>query len=273
MYTPFEIADAYQVHMQNLGYLVREGNFTRLCTYLSDYIAWFVTPVILAIIVFYYLSYALEKITLRSKSHGSARWATFRELKKGKFLRTKEQLLAGGDGVVLGMVKHWFQTYYVTNKGIHTNLTAPTRSGKGIGSINTTLLTYGGSMFVNDPKGELYCINRRNRAEMGDRVFLVDPFNVVKTLYKKNATANMDEEQATSCKFNPLANIFTTRSDCYSRTQELIKAFCINTSGKEDFFDKQAKNYITTAILYLCECRDKKGSSTLAVEFTPPRVG
>ena len=257
MLTPFEIYDGYAQHVENLKYLIFGGHFARLATYLEEYLAWFLVPAIFLILLSYILRYfvfeAMLSVFFVSDSHGSARWATFSELKKAGFVRTKDEL---GKGVILGAVWHWFRRYYIENDIIHTLIIAPTRAGKGIGTILSTVLTYTGSLLVNDPKGELYCMARRERANRGDHVYLVDPFGVVKHYFKKKKTRNMTEEQATSCKFNPMANIFTYKSDCYSRAQDLVEAFCVG-SDKDDYFEKQAKNYIITAILYLCECRDK----------------
>lgn len=55
---------------------------------------------------------------------------------------------------------------------------APTRSGKGVGSIVPNLLTYPGSAVVLDPKGENYAITARARKAMGQQVHAFDPFGI-----------------------------------------------------------------------------------------------
>lgn len=44
---------------------------------------------------------------------------------------------------------------------------AGTGSGKGVSQVIPTLLTYRGSIIVTDPKGELYVVTARRRAQMG----------------------------------------------------------------------------------------------------------
>ena len=194
-------------------------------------------------------------MTGKTGAHGSARWLTAFELYIKGMLVTKNGL---GNGVVLGKIKLFkIFTMFVVNKAIHTFLLAPTRSGKGTGSIITTILTYLGSLLINDPKGELYCITQRERREAGDRVELLDPFGVVKDLYLAGDTRNVSEDQATSRQYNPFHCLSIADPGCYSSVQNLVDALCINNSGKEDFFDKQAKSYLTTASMYLIECRDK----------------
>jgi type IV secretion system protein VirD4 len=77
---------------------------------------------------------------------------------------------------------------------------APTRTGKGTSVIIPALLTYGGSMFVIDPKGENAWITAAYRRRMGHNVVVLDPWNEVSRFaQQKNA------ERSTS--FNPLSFI------------------------------------------------------------------
>lgn len=56
-----------------------------------------------------------------------------------------------------------------------------TGSGKGRSALIPNLATYRGSTIVLDLKGELYRTTSRARREMGQRVFLLDPFNQIST--------------------------------------------------------------------------------------------
>ena len=158
MLSAFEIYDGYMQHIENLSYLIGGGHFTRLVTYLDEYMVWFIVPAVLLILVSFRISFVLRELSRylsinfskKTTGHGSARWVTIRELNKLKMLKTKEML---GKGVVLGTIKFMGKTYFVVNKAIHTFLMAPTRSGKGIGSVITTILTYLGSLIIHDPKG------------------------------------------------------------------------------------------------------------------------
>lgn len=63
----------------------------------------------------------------------------------------------------------------------HLLTIAPTGSGKGRGAIIPNLLTWPGPMIVVDPKGENYHVTARYRRSLGQRVHVLDPFNVVTT--------------------------------------------------------------------------------------------
>jgi type IV secretion system protein VirD4 len=74
---------------------------------------------------------------------GSARWATRDEI--------KSQGLLDNEGVFLGQIKN----AYLRHDGPeHVMAFAPTRSGKGVGLVVPTLLTWTGSVVVHDIKGE-----------------------------------------------------------------------------------------------------------------------
>ncbi|WP_265519137.1 conjugal transfer protein TraG [Nitratireductor luteus] len=76
-------------------------------------------------------------------TYGSARWASSREMKKVGLFRSA--------GVFLGQ----FQGKYLRHDGPeHVMAFAPTRSGKGVGLVVPTLLSWNGSAVIHDIKGE-----------------------------------------------------------------------------------------------------------------------
>ena len=76
-------------------------------------------------------------------TYGSARWATLREVILGG--------LTARSGVILGR----FGAYYLRHDGPeHVMAFAPTRSGKGVGLVVPTLLSWPGSAVIHDIKGE-----------------------------------------------------------------------------------------------------------------------
>ena len=104
--------------------------------------------------------------TKRVTTYGSARWADAREIQRAGLLRP--------DGVVLG---RW-QKHYLRHDGPeHVLCFAPTRSGKGVGLVVPTLLTWPGSAIVHDIKGENWTLTAGWRARFG-RVLLFDPTNI-----------------------------------------------------------------------------------------------
>src|SRR5689334_19206450 len=104
-------------------------------------------------------------------TYGSARWADSREARRAGLL--------GPDGVVLGRLDR----HYLRHNGPeHVLCFAPTRSGKGIGLVIPTLLTWPGSTIVHDIKGENFQLTSGFRARHG-RVLLFDPTNAQSAAY------------------------------------------------------------------------------------------
>src|SRR5260370_1817178 len=88
---------------------------------------------------------------------GSARWAAPAEIRAAG--------LAATDGVVLGR----FEENYLRHDGPkHVLCFAPTRSGKGVGLVVPTLLTWPGSCIVHDIKGENWQITASFRGRLSD---------------------------------------------------------------------------------------------------------
>ncbi|MFL5266191.1 MAG: type IV secretory system conjugative DNA transfer family protein, partial [Stellaceae bacterium] len=60
----------------------------------------------------------------------------------------------------------------------HVCTFAGSRSGKGRAAIVPNMLHYPGSVLATDPKGELATMTARRRVEMGQKVYVLDPFGV-----------------------------------------------------------------------------------------------
>lgn len=61
----------------------------------------------------------------------------------------------------------------------HMITIAPTGAGKGRGALIPNLLTYEGPAIVIDPKGEACHITAQRRREMGQKVYIIDPFQMI----------------------------------------------------------------------------------------------
>jgi type IV secretion system protein VirD4 len=109
----------------------------------------------------------VKKVT----TYGSACWAETREIKRAGLLHP--------DGVLLG---RWRGAYLRHHGPEHVLCFAPTRSGKGVGLVVPTLLTWPGSAIVHDIKGENWGLTASWRARFG-RVLLFDPTNTHSTAY------------------------------------------------------------------------------------------
>jgi type IV secretion system protein VirD4 len=70
----------------------------------------------------------------------------------------------------------------------HIAVLGPTGSGKGVGSLMPTLLTYGGSIVMIDVKGEAVAVTARRRKQMGQHVVVIDPFGI--TAWKEAGAFN-----------------------------------------------------------------------------------
>ena len=98
-------------------------------------------------------------------TYGSARWARNDEIGRTGLL--------GTDGVILGKLGG----NYLRHDGPeHVLCFAPTRSGKGVGLVVPSLLTWPGSAIVHDIKGENWHLTAGFRSRHG-RVLLFDPTN------------------------------------------------------------------------------------------------
>ncbi len=60
----------------------------------------------------------------------------------------------------------------------HALVFAPTGKGKGVSLLIPTLLTYTGSAIVVDVKGEAAHVTSQRRRDMGQKVYVIDPFHV-----------------------------------------------------------------------------------------------
>ncbi|HWU80000.1 MAG TPA: IncP-type conjugal transfer protein TraG, partial [Caulobacter sp.] len=104
-------------------------------------------------------------------TYGSARWANEGDARAARLL--------GQDGVVLGRLGE----HYLRHDGPeHVLCFAPTRSGKGVGLVVPSLLTWAGSAVIHDIKGENWQLTAAFRAKIGP-VLLFDPTNPLSSAY------------------------------------------------------------------------------------------
>ena len=82
----------------------------------------------------------------RVTTYGSARWAEMAEIRRAG--------LTGAAGVVLGRLPGKDGSYLRHDGPEHVMAFAPTRSGKGVGLVVPTLLSWPGSAVIHDIKGE-----------------------------------------------------------------------------------------------------------------------
>jgi len=164
--------------------------------------------------------------------HGSAHWATPKEVRASGLLPTE-----GNTGVYVGGWKERRNgpVRYLRHSGPeHVLAFAPTRSGKGVGLVLPTLLSWRESAIVYDIKGENWALTAGWRQrEAGNKVLRFDP------------TA----EDGTA--FNPLAEIRIGAAQEVSDAQN-IATMLVDPDGKglSDHWAKTSYALLTGAILH-----------------------
>lgn len=174
-----------------------------------------------------------DRVLTLSGSHGTASWGDGREL------MTEEGLLIGRKHV--GKKKSKLLRY--SGEG-HLITVAPTRSGKGVGSVIPNLLTYEGSVVVTDPKGENYAVTARRRREaLGHTTLALDPFDQLSAFGLPCSEA----------AFNPMDLIDPVGSDILESASLLADMLVVPTGsrGEELFWAEEAKALLSGLILYV----------------------
>jgi len=126
---------------------------------------------LLSIVVAITMAVWRARETGKSSAFGTARWAIPREVRAAG--------LQGPDGVILGQLN---KAYLRHDGPEHVLCFAPTRSGKGVGLVVPSLLTWPGSAIVHDIKGENWTLTAGFRATFG-KVLLFDPTNPASSAY------------------------------------------------------------------------------------------
>jgi len=87
-----------------------------------------------------------SRLAKRVTTYGSARWADADEIQQAGLIRATGVFLGKVNGKVVAYLRH--------DGPEHVMVFAPTRSGKGVGLVIPTLLTWTGSAVIHDIKGE-----------------------------------------------------------------------------------------------------------------------
>ncbi|MCQ4158532.1 conjugal transfer protein TraG [Roseomonas sp. GC11] len=177
-----------------------------------------------------------------AETFGSARWARHDEVRGAGLL--------GEDGVVLGKFDH----AYLRHDGPeHVLCFAPTRSGKGVGLVVPSLLTWPGSAIVHDIKGENWTLTAGFRARHG-RVLLFDPTN------------------AKSAAYNPLLEV--RRGEWEVRDVQNIADILVDPEGsleKRNHWEKTSHALLVGAILHVLYAEEDKTLAGVAAFLSDPK--
>ncbi|MEF7616931.1 type IV secretory system conjugative DNA transfer family protein [Aquincola sp. MAHUQ-54] len=168
----------------------------------------------------------------RRALHGDARFASAAEFERAGLTRR-----TGAPSILVG--RHGKRFLSLPGQ-LSVMLSAPTRSGKGVGVVIPNLLNWPDSVVVLDIKGENFDVTAGYRATHGQAVYAFSPF----------------DEGARSHRWNPLS---TVRTSPLHRVGDLLaigQVFFPNDGGStssEAFFNDQARNLFLGIGLYLLE--------------------
>lgn len=180
--------------------------------------------------------------------HGSAHWAAPKEVEQ-------TGLLAGGSGVYVGAWKdpRSRQIRYLRHDGPeHIMAFAPTRSGKGVGLVLPTLLSWPHSAVIYDIKGENWALTSGWRRSQADS-------HVVK--FEPSAT------DGSSARFNPLAEV-RIRTDHEVADVQNIMTMIVDPDGKglKDHWQKSSQAFLVGVALHVLYAENNKTLNGI-VEF------
>ena len=192
-------------------------------------------------------------------TYGSARWATGEEVQASGVLQAA--------GVYLG---RWGRETLRHDGPEHVLAFAPTRSGKGVGLVVPTLLSWNESVIVHDIKGENWALTAGWRAQFS-HCLLFDPTN------------------PRSASYNPLLEI--RRGQYEVRDAQNIADILVDPEGALDrrtHWDKTSHTLLVAAILHVLYAEQDKTlagvvrfladpvrpiDKTLRVMMTTPHLG
>lgn len=188
---------------------------------------------------------------MEGSTHGSARFATNKEV--APLTQTGSGLLIGRDAKTGKPLRYDGPAHLLTM--------APTRTGKGVGTIIPNLLTADRSVICIDPKGENAKIAGRARQKFGP-VHVLDPFGVTGQV---------------SATFNPLDALDPTGLDVAEDASTLADALVYDEPGLggEAHWNEEAKALISGMLLKIIveESRYRRTLTTLREYLTLPPDG
>lgn len=185
--------------------------------------------------------------------YGTARWGNVKDLKKFGLCETH--------GVVLAQQYSAESEAIINKKGnfglklkkaaplichagtSHTLVIAPTRSGKGVGTVVPTCCSYRESMIIFDPKGELYNMTAGYRKKFS-RVIKFSPVQLETACFNPLEEVELDE--------NAFRDIGTILTNIFQKGEK-------GGDSNSDFFDNNARDLLTGVIFHVLSAVDENG--------------
>ena len=175
-------------------------------------------------------------------TYGSARWATAKDVKSAKLLVDH--------GVVLGRMGGEELRH---DGPEHVMAFAPTRSGKGVGLVIPTLLSWTGSTVVHDIKGENWELTAGWRARFS-HCLLFNPTD------------------ARSARYNPLLEV--RRGENEVRDVQNIADILVDPEGaleRRNHWEKTSHSLLVGAILHVLYAEEEKTLARVATFLSDPQ--
>jgi len=174
-------------------------------------------------------------------TYGSARWARRRDIDRAG--------LFDGDGVFLG---RWRGNYLRHAGPEHVMAFAPTRSGKGVGLVVPTLLSWTGSAVIHDIKGENWTLTSGWRSRFS-HCLLFDPTN------------------AGSARYNPLLEVRKGAGEV--RDVQNIADILVDPEGsleRRSHWEKTGHALLVGVILHVLYAEEEKTLARVASFLSDP---
>lgn len=174
-------------------------------------------------------------------TYGTARWATRKDIARAGLLKSS--------GLILG--RHG-QDYLRHDGPEHVIVFAPTRSGKGVGLVVPTLLSWTGSAVIHDIKGENWEVSAGWRSRFS-HCLLFDPTNPA------------------SARYNPLLEV--RRGACEIRDVQNIADILVDPEGaleRRNHWEKTSHSLLVGAILHILYTDADKTLARVATFLSDP---
>lgn len=227
--------------------------------YIQEAIAHSILPgVICAILgIFSWLAISIIRSVGLNKNenlYGTARWGTPKDLKKfglceengvvlaQQWSAVSEQAINKQGNFSLKIKKN---APLICHQGTsHTLMIAPTRSGKGTGSIVPTCVSYKNSMIIFDPKGELYNMTAGYRQKFS---------TVIKFSPVQFETACFNPLEEVELNQNAFRDIGTILQNLFQKSEK-------GGDSNSEFFDNNARDLLTGVIFHVLSAVDNEGN-------------
>jgi len=175
-------------------------------------------------------------------TYGSSRWATEREIKGAGLLRAS--------GVFLGRLT---DAYLRHDGPEHVMAFAPTRSGKGVGLVVPTLLSWNGSAVIHDIKGENWQLTAGWRSKFSHCLLF-------------NPTDHR------SVRYNPLLEVRKGPNEV--RDVQNIADILVDPEGaleRRSHWEKTSHSLLVGAILHVLYAEEEKTLARVATFLSDPQ--